>query len=134
VKSFRTVSIESRECRNNNWCFIARHQRELRWGQALFTVFAGAMRQKNTHRTGGDSEGSNERITKVAAACQLQLRILPAARRTLGFWSVGKVRTENGGHGCRRLTGWDGKEASLIATGTRAEMTGFRLQASDFSE
>ena len=55
--------------------------------------------------------------------------MLPAARRILGRWSVGKVITENGGHGCRRLTGWDGKEASLIAIGTRAGMPGFRRQA-----
>ena len=40
----------------------------------------------------------------------VQLRKLPAARRTLGRWSVGKVRTENGGYGCGRLSGWDGPE------------------------
>ena len=62
-------------------------------------------------------------MTTVAAACQLHLWKLPAARRTLGRWSVSKVRSENGGHGCRRLYGWDSMDAGLIAIGTRADTT-----------
>ena len=48
---------------------------------------------------------SNEWINAVAAACVLQLRRLAAARRDRGRRSVSKVRTENGGHGCRRSQG-----------------------------
>jgi len=79
------------------------------------------MRRENTFRTGVNTTVSNEYTIKVEAACQPQLRTLPAARRTRNRWSVGKVITENGGHGCRRLTGRDCKDDSLVAIGTRAE-------------
>ena len=66
---------------------------------------------------------SNEWINAIAAACIRQLRRLPAARRDRGRRSVSKVRIENGGHGCRRLYGWDSKDAGLVAIGTRADTT-----------
>jgi len=46
-------------------------------------------------------------------SCPLQNALLAAGLRE-------KYRTENGGHGCRRLYGWDGMDASLVAIGTRA--------------
>jgi hypothetical protein len=61
-----------------------------------------------------DNDGRRRTAAHSCGSCPLQ-----DARLAAGL-SV-KVRSENGGHGCRRLTGWDGREASLIAIGTRAE-------------
>jgi hypothetical protein len=61
-----------------------------------------------------DNDGRRRTPAHRCGICPLQEAHLAAGLSV-------KQRSENGGHGCRRLTGWDGKEASLIAIVTRAE-------------